>query len=255
MSRPTRILHTSLALAAVGILLGACGANSEAKGTTAEVPVSPSSDSTQPEQSSATAGAVALPDGVLALPATPEGEEPAPVDAGRYHVPLSHHLAFEVDLPQGTTSNSDGLYLQSSPNILKVELAGKQYGVPIDPCRVQSIEPTGRTVQDLVKAIRKQSIYRVSHLEPVTIGGARGTHLQIAIPAGYDASACPGGQVGLPGNPDTSNNMPPGYVADWWILGVHGHRVVAQEFCDGCTADQRELVARQVQNMTFPRTP
>jgi len=190
--------------------------------------------------------------GVLPLPATPEGQEPQPLDAGRYHVPLGHSVAFEVDLPQGTTSNSDGLYLQSRPNILKVELAGTSYGVPSDPCRAQYVEPVGGTVQDLVRAIRHEPVYRVSRPEPVTIDGVSGTHLQIGIPAGYDSTSCESSEVGLPGNPDSSNNMPPGYVADWWILNVHGHRVVAQEICDGCTAEQRNRVARQVKTMTFP---
>jgi hypothetical protein len=191
---------------------------------------------------------------VLPLPETPEGQEPPPLDAGRYYPPLGNSLAFEVDLPQGTTSNSDGLYLQSSPNILKVGLAGKDFGVPADPCQGQYVEPAGTTVHGLVNAIRKQPIYQVSHVEPVTIGGAKGTHVQIAIPAGYDASKCSGGQVGLPGSPDTINTMPPGYVADWWVLNAHGHRVVAQEFCDSCTAHQRHRVARQVQNIFFRRT-
>jgi hypothetical protein len=51
-----------------------------------------------------------------------------------------------------------------------------------DPCHAQYVAPVGRTVQDLVQAIRKQPIYRVSRPEPVTIGGAKGTHLQIGIP-------------------------------------------------------------------------
>jgi hypothetical protein len=254
MSRRTRMLQTSIALASVGILLGACGDTSDAAGKTGGVAASPSSGSSQLGDGRSTAEAVSLPGGVLALPVTPEGQEPAPLDAGRYRVPLGHSLAFEVDLPQGTTSNSDGLYLQSSPNVLKVEPAGQEYGVPVDPCALQSIEPAGRTVQDLVEAIRQEPIYRVSQRERVTIGGAHGTHLLIRIPAGYDASSCESSQVGLPGNPDTSNNMPPGYAGDWWILDVHGHRVVAQQLCDGCTAAQRERVARQVEHITFPRT-
>jgi hypothetical protein len=198
-------------------------------------------------------GPSVLPDGALRLPATPDGQDPAPLEAGRYQVPLSSTLAFEVDLPQGTTANSEGLYLQSSSGILKVELAGKDYGVPSDPCQGQYIQPVGRTVQDLVQAIRHEPIYRVSRPEPVTIGGAHGTTVRIRIPAGYNAASCESGQVGLPGNPDTSNNVPPGYVGDWWILDVHGQRVVAQQLCDRCTADQRDLTARQVRSITFPR--
>src|SRR3954451_18274844 len=50
---------------------------------------------------------VVLPDGGLSILATPAGEESAPLDAGRYRVPLSDAVAFEVDLPKGTTSNGD----------------------------------------------------------------------------------------------------------------------------------------------------
>jgi hypothetical protein len=170
-------------------------------------------------------------------------------------VPLGDSVAFDVDLPQGTISNSDGLYLQSDPNILKVELAGQDYGVPLDPCHRQDIEPAGRTVRALVSAIRDQPVYRVSRVRPVTIGGGTGVHLQIAIPAGYDASFCEGGQVGLPGTEESHNNMPSGYVADWWVLDAHGHRVVAQEFCDGCTAKERGQVSQQVRHITFRSTP
>jgi hypothetical protein len=253
MSGRTQALGTSIALAVVGVLLGACS-DGGAAGQAGDVPASPSGGSPQAGQSTATTEIVDLPEGVLPLPETPDGQEPAPLDAGRYHVPLGDSLAFEVDLSKGTTSNSDGLYLQSRKHILKVEAAGQEYGVPTDPCQVQYIEPVGPTVQDLVRAIRNQPIYRVTRSEPVTIGGAEGTYLEIRIPAAYDASSCQSSEVGLPGNPDTNNNMPPGYVGDWWILDVGGQRVVAQQLCDGCTASDRSRLARQVQGISFSPT-
>lgn len=212
----------------------------------------------QPAQSPSD-GSVTVSDGVLPLPEPEDGEEPGPLDAGRYHIPLSETLALEVDLPQNTIANSEGLYLELEGSlegsILKVENAGDEYGVPIDPCTDQSVEPVGPTVQDLVDAIRDQPIYRVSRPEPVKVGGAEGTYLEIRIPTGYDSTPCEGSQVGMPGNPSTSNNMPPGHVGDWWILGVDGQRAVVQHFCEQCDADATDHVAKTVQSITFTPTP
>jgi hypothetical protein len=83
MSRRTRILPTSIVLGSVGMLLVACGDNSDVKSETSVVSGTASAGSPQPEESSTTAEAAALPDGVLPLPATPDGQEPAPLDAGR----------------------------------------------------------------------------------------------------------------------------------------------------------------------------
>jgi hypothetical protein len=193
---------------------------------------------------------VTLPEGVLALP---DGDD-VPVDAGRYHVPLDDYLAFEVDLPQDASSSSGGLYLASGKNVLKVELAGEKYGVPIDACTAQFVMPVGPTVRDLVEAIRSEPLYRVSRPEPVEIGGAKGTYLEIRVPAGYDALSCEASEVGMPGNPGTSNNMNPGYVGYWWILDVDGQRVVAQQFCDHCAAEEEDRSVATVPDITFTST-
>lgn len=192
-----------------------------------------------------------LPDGVLPLPEPDASGQTSSLDAGRYHVPLSDTLAFEIDLPQNSTAHNDGLYLDTKNGILKVEVAGDQYGVPIDPCNAQIITPVGPTVQDLVVAIRNEPIYRVGRPERVEIGGAEGTHLEVGIPAGYDALLCENNEVGMPGNPTTGNNMPPGHVGDWWILDVDGQRVVVQQLCERCDAETADRVVRTVQGITF----
>ena len=196
-----------------------------------------------------------LPDGVRALPAPQAGQAPRPLAAGRYQVPLTGSLAFEVDLPRGTTADNDGLYLQMKDGILKVEAAGTAYGVPVDACHVQRIEPVGPTVQDLVTAIGKETVYRVSAPQPVDIDGAHGTYLEMRIPAAYDSTGCDGGQVGLPGNPDTTNNMPPGYAGGWWILDVDGQRVVAHQLCDHCGPGSTRDLTNAVRGITFTSTP
>jgi len=255
MSRPSRTLRTPVLLVATGLALAACAGNGSAGDDAADVATSQSAGPTATDTPSAGAGDVALPDGVLALPVLGSGGEEPVLDAGRYQVPLSDALAFDVDLPQGTTAHDEGLYLDMPAGIIKVEAAGKGYGVPVDACHVQGIKPVGPTVQHLVTAIGKEPVYRVSAPEQVKIGGAGGTYLEIQVPTGYDASSCEGGQVGMPGNPDTRNNMPPGYVGDWWVLDVDGQRVVAQTFCDGCGRSAGDALTKAVQSITFTSTP
>ncbi len=64
-----------------------------------------------PSDSVSSPGQVVLPAGVLALP-EPDGDEDAVVlEAGRYRVPLSETLSFDVDVPPGTEASNGGLYL------------------------------------------------------------------------------------------------------------------------------------------------
>jgi hypothetical protein len=257
MTRRTRILHTPIAVATVGILLVACAGNDgDASDEPDDVPSSQSADSTPTEETSTAIEEVALPEGVLALPAPDAGEDYVILEAGRYRVPLSDTLAFEVDLPRKTEANNDGLYLVTEGAILKVEAAGVEYGVLEDPCTGSSgIAPAGPTVGNLVTAIRHQPIISVSRPEPVEIGGAPGQYVELRVPRGYDASSCTGGQVGMPGNPGTNNDMAPGYVGPWWILDVDGQRVVVQTFCDQCDADASKRATRMVRNITFTSAP
>jgi hypothetical protein len=172
-----------------------------------------------------------LPDGVLALPDDDPGEDFASLDAGRYRIALDDTLAFDVDVPDKTYSHSDGLFLSTGPVVLKTEIAGESYGVPDNACQDNDIEAVGPTVTDLVTAIHDTRPYRVSAPEHVRFAGARGTYLEIRIPAGYDATPCHDHLVALPGNPGTYNNLEPGYIGKWWILDVDGQRVVVQQNC------------------------
>jgi len=177
------------------------------------------------------------------------------LEAGRYRIPLSDTLSLDIDLPTGTEANGDGMYLAFDQVILKVEAAGEGYGVPRDPCySFVDIAPAGVTVADLVSAIRKQPVYEVTRLAPVTIGGAEGQSFELRIPRAYDSSSCIDSQVGLPGKPSTSNNMSPGYVARWWVLDVAGERAVLQTYCDGCTPAASERMVEVVESITFTPT-
>lgn len=197
-----------------------------------------------------------LPAGVVPLPKTGSGEGAVVLSGGRYRVPLSETLSVDVDLPPGTEANGEGLYLVHDDTVLKVEAAAEGFGVASDPCRgFKDISPAGSTVGDVVRAIRDQMPYRVSRLEPVELGGAAGKHFELGIPSGFDASSCVDGQVGLPGNPGTNNNMKPGYVGQWWILDADGQLAVLQTFCDKCEGEESASLADAVQGITFTATP
>jgi hypothetical protein len=205
---------------------------------------------------SATPDRTKVPEGLLPLPTPDANDEAIVADAGRYRVPLNDTLSLDVDLPEKTTVNSGGLYLQLENTIVKPEVAGDTYGVPRDPCHsFNDLRPVGATVDDLVKAIREVPIYRTTRPRPVEIGGAAGQYLEVRVPAGYDASPCTDQQVGLPGNPGANNNMEPGYVGRWWILDVAGQRTVIQAFCAQCDDKTTRRTTRMVENATFALTP
>jgi hypothetical protein len=253
MSRATRILRPTVALAALctmsATLLAACGGDDKDSSDVA-------ADAPSSQEASPTPSPVVLPAGVLALPEPNAEDETVITEPGRYRVALSDTLAFEADLPVDTSVNGDGLYIIYKDTVLKVEPAGERYGVPSDPCNgFEAIAAAGPTVEDLVTAIRAQSIYRTSRPEPVEVDGAAGTYLEVRIPAKYDASACADDQVGLPGNPDSNNNMAPGYVGRWWVLDVDGQRTVAQAFCGPCDGGGLETMTGVVQGITFTPTP
>lgn len=247
MPRRSRIIRPAIALTTVAALLAGC-ADDDTSDRTADAESSPSVDSTPTES--------ALPGGVLSLPDAGAGQESVKLDAGRYRIPLSDTLSYDIDLAQGTDASSDGLYLASGSTVIKAEAAGATYGLPKEPCTSRGdITPTGPTVDDLVTAIRNQPLYRTSRPEPVEIAGASGQYLELRIRSGYDASTCSEEQVALPGNPVTNNNMEPGYVGQWWFLDVAGQRAVIQIFCDQCDPDELDQATTAIRGITFTPTP
>jgi hypothetical protein len=206
------------------------------------------------DESSAPAAA-ALPDGVLALPERGPGEDSVTLAAGRYRIPLDDSLAFDVDLPAGTSAHDDGLFLATDSFIVKTELADDEYGVPRDPCTDQVIRPVGGSVDDLVQALAAMPAYQVSTPQPVELGGARGTYLEARVPAGFDDTTCDGGAVQLPGNPDTAVSGPAPYTGRWWVLDVDGRRVVVQQNCWDCGKDAFDRGPKAPQSITFTPAP
>jgi hypothetical protein len=191
---------------------------------------------------------------VLPLPERAPGESSVDLAGGRYRVPLDDTLAFEVDVPVGTTAHDDGLFIATKFFVLKTEVAGEAYGLPSDPCTGQYIEPVGPTVEDLVRAIRDLPVYQVTSPEPTGLGGAEGIYVEARVRRTYDASRCDGGAVQLPGNPTTAVSGPPPYIGRWWILDVDGQRVVVQQNCWGCSVREFENAPRTPWTITFTPT-
>ncbi len=255
--RTNNILRTSIAVAAVGVLLAGCSDDASGNDDKADERPSPSSQSPTDEASteeSPTAEAE-LPDGVLPLPAPDEGEEYATLAPGRYRVPLDEGLSFDVDLPEKTFAYDDGLFLSTGPIVLKTEAANEQYGVSPDPCAGSGIEPVGPSIDDLVEAIRDEPIYETTTPEPVELGGAEGTYIEVRIPPDFDASQCDGGVIGTPGYPETTIAWEPGYRGRYWILDVDGQRVVMMHHCQDCSADDLESLATTPDSVIFTTTP
>ena len=244
--RRGRVVTGALALAVVATL--GIGIRMAGDGGDAQ-PVKDPSDPVSTDQ-------VALPEGVLRLPAPGPADEITIAEPGRYRVPLGDVGSFDIDLPQGSSVSGDGLYTTLGSTTLKTELAGESYGVPADPCHsYRDVQPAGPTVDDLVSAIRNEPAYRVSRREAVEIDGAAGQYLEIRLPAEYDVSTCTENQLGLPGNVGSNNNMEPGYVGRWWILDVAGQRTVLQAFCAPCEAPTTEEVTDMVEGISFTSTP
>jgi hypothetical protein len=259
--RRNNTLLMSVALAAVTALLGAC---SESSADDDAADQAPSSSSTRADDRTDETSASAeetddaeeadLPDGVVTLPVPGPGEDHPTLRAGRYRVPLSDTLAFDVDVPDETNAHDDGLFLATGSVVLKTEIAGEQYGVPSEACTEHFIEPVGPEVNDIVEAIRQETIYRVTRPQPVELGGAEGTYLEIRIPRSYDATKCEGRDVLTPGNPGTAVSWKPGYTGRYWILDIDGQRVVASQNC-ACPSQELSDALKIAQSITFTPTP
>lgn len=237
-------LRTATALAAATALLAACS-DAESSDTDTDDASAPRSTPTKAPEP---------PEGTQALPAPDAGADFATLDGGRFWIPLDDELGFAVDVPQKTYAHDDGLFLASGPIVLKTEIAGEQYGVPADPCTSPAVDAVGPSVDDLVTAIRNQPAYHASRPEPVELGGAEGSYLQIRVPRDYDASPCNGGQISTPGNPTTNVSFDPGYRGSWWILDVEGKRVVVAQNCGDCSAEELDRAEATARSITFTAT-
>ena len=248
--RHTTFLRTSVALVAATALLGACSDDADDDKAADQPSTSPATG-----QTTSPVADDDLPDGVRALPARAAGKDFVDLTAGRYRIDLGEGLSFDVDLPEGTSAHDDGLFLASGSAVLKVELAGREYGAPRDPC-AGGILPSGAGVDALVDDLAGVPVYEVSEPETVSLGGADGFYLEANSPEAYDASGCSSkGSLQLPSNPDTAVSAPPPYDGRWWVLDVHGQRVVVQQNCWDCSAAQLDAARPIPSTLAFTAAP
>ncbi|HVK28303.1 MAG TPA: hypothetical protein VM575_08175 [Nocardioides sp.] len=240
MRHTTTLLRTSVALAVATALLAGCSDSDADDDKAADAP-----------SSDPTTTAAADPDGVQALPPNDAGADFATLAAGRYRIALGDALAFDVDVPSESYAHDDGLFVATGPVVLKTEIAGDDFGVAADPCTRHGIVPAGPGADDLVRALRALAPFHVTEPRPVTLGGARGTYLEATLPASYDTGSCQGGEVQLPGTPDSAVNGLAPYIGRWWVLDVEGQRVMVQQACWECTAADMDAVTSIPESLVF----
>ena len=111
--------------------------------------------------------------------------------------------------------------------------------------------PVGPTAADLANALAAQPVLVTSTPDPVTLGGAAGYYLEVLVPTNLDESACVD-EVQLYRTGTTTMAWEQGYLARWWILDVHGERVVVMNFCDqSCTRENLQKLSTMAESITF----
>ena len=92
---------------------------------------------------------------------------------------------------------------------------------------------------------------RTSAPAPVTLGGASGYYLEVLVPTNLDESTCVD-EVQLYRTGATTMAWEQGYLAHWWILDVHGVRVVVMNICDvSCSPKNLRTLTTMAESITF----
>ena len=157
---------------------------------------------------------------------------------GRYALRLTKKLGYEVDVPD-TRFADEGVYLHTpeSPGVFAATTAGATTRLPRHPCTDMTGVPVGPGAADLANAVAAQPDLVTSKPKPVTLGGASGYYLELRIPADDEGSTC-GEGLQLFSTGTTTWSWGPG-LARWWILDLHGERVVVMNFCDADLQHER----------------
>ena len=250
-------------IAALALVLGACDADSTTDSTAdAATPGSASSPGTTPTSAPTSAPASTSADPaptgkVTYAPAPgevvsiPLDDREAVVRPGRYALRLAEKLGYEVDVPD-TRFADEGVYLHTprSPGVFAATTAGTTTRLPRHPCTDMTGVPVGPGAADLANAVAAQPDLVTSKPEPVTLGGASGYYLELRIPADNDGSTC-GEGLQLFRTGTTTWSWGPG-VTRWWVLDVHGERVVVMNFCDqSCTRENLQKLSTMAESITF----
>ena len=238
-------------IAAMTLMLGACDADS-----TAEEGSAPEAATSGPASSPATTAPTPT-DKVTYAPdpgevvRIPRDDNEAVVRPGRYALRLTRKLGYEVDVPD-TRFADEGVYLHTpeSPGIFLATTAGATTRLPRHPCTDMTGVPVGPTGADLANAVAAQPDLVTSKPKPVTLGGASGYYLELRIPAENDGSTC-GEGLQLFRTGTTTWSWGPG-LARWWVLDVHGTRVVVMNLCDvSCSPKNLQTLTTMAESITF----
>jgi hypothetical protein len=219
----------SATLAAIGLLLGACGADTsrDADGPPSTSPVD--------------------------LESIPVGE---PLEPGRYSVPFVTGETTRravVDLPSGYFGTGSGVISQGNHAVGKDRFGdaafwGRVDQVRTDPCRGGDLVDAGSSVRDLARLLVAQEHRTTTRPTPVTLDGYHGLYLRSTAQRSF--ATCRGHveqtyRARLDGTwTEWLTDDRAGAVDYTWILDLDGQRVVATIRTLGdLTPDHDELVA------------
>ena len=245
MNRRRTIHGVPAGLAAMALALGACSAGP----TAGDASPADARPTTHPAPA-------ATPDEVPSVPETDDTLLPA----GRYSLRVTPTLTYEVDVP-GPRYVDEGRYLHhpDAPGVFVITRAPADGTLlPNHPCTDKTGRAVGRTPEDLVRGLAGQDVITVGRPRPVTLDGARGVTLEVRVPADFDTTRCQDAgdttdDVELFHTKDGDRwSWGAGYLARWWILDVHGERIVVMNHCDvTCPPRDRAVLRRMAESVTF----
>jgi hypothetical protein len=182
--------------------------------------------------------------------------------AGRYAVRLTPKLVYQVDAPdmwevyQGRYfstsdfSGGNGWFFANGPIA--------QAWLPVHPCRDRSLVRVGPTARDLARALAAQPALKVTTPKPFSITGGHGFYIEGSIPDRVNSATCQNGRIALytaTRRPANWDEVSSGQVWTYWILNVHGQRMVLVGVCDTtCNEQDVKTLTGMATSVTFERT-
>lgn len=255
MTRSLAARGASAILAVLAVLLGACSADQESKGSS---PAGQSGSAASKDTASVfDPDEPTLPGGVRVL-SHADTDDVVALDRGRYGVRVSDSLLYQVDVPDASEV-FDGIYLNPGSRdtgrngILWIDEAGNDTALPVHPCHDHTPHLVGPTVADLATALSKQPFLTVTRPAEVTVGGMKGLFVKATVSQDADESACQDESVDLISETPSAGA---GTVERMWILDVDGarhviHAKVATGAYDTNANQHTRAMTRMVESITF----
>jgi len=186
----------------------------------------------------------------------PRGSDFVPMSAGRYEawrIGSSDH--YEVDVPDGWRVLA-GTYLNAPADghgiFFVASLPRKRTDLAVHPCRDHTLWRVGPTVRDFAEAMRKQPVWRVSTPRPVALDGHQGLYVEVELPARVDPARCVDGAVSEYESGPDGMATTVSYKGRWWILDVHGQRLVVMARCyDTCTQQDLDTMTAMAESISW----